>query len=44
MICTSFPCEFEAISSTPLRIEKRIMDESDGTHDDLQVATEGHYS
>jgi len=41
MICISFPCEYEAFSSTPLRVEKKIMDESDGTHGDFQVATEG---
>jgi hypothetical protein len=27
MICKSFPREFEAFSSTPRRVEKRIMDE-----------------
>ena len=43
VICKSFPCEFEAFSSTPRRVEKRKMDDDEGTHDDLHVA-EGRYS
>lgn len=28
MVRESFPCEFEAFSSVPIRIEKRMMDEA----------------
>ena len=43
VICKLFPCVLEAFLSTSLRIERRIMNENDGTHHDFQVA-EGWYS
>ncbi len=43
VICKLFPYELEALLSTPIRIERRRMDESDGTHHDCRVA-EGLYS
>jgi hypothetical protein len=43
IICKSFPCGFEEFSSTPRRVEKKEMDESEGTHNDFHVA-QGRYS